>query len=103
MSTETRLVAPRLEALAGPLASAAVATPVSIARGPRVLAVLALLAASALCVATLQIRMERTGDSFYQFLVWNLFLAWVPLICAAAAFARARRGIDAVVIAQVLL
>ena len=67
------------------------------------LAVLALLAASALCVATLQIRMERTGDSFYQFLVWNLFLAWVPLICAAAAFARARRGIDAVVIALLLL
>jgi uncharacterized membrane protein len=80
-----------------------VATPVSIARGPRVLAVLALLAASALCVATLEIRMERTGDSFYQFLVWNLFLAWVPLICAAAAFARARRGIDAVVIALLLL
>ncbi len=47
--------------------------------------------------------MERTGDSFYQFLVWNLFLAWVPLICAAAAFARARRGIDAVVIALLLL
>ena len=103
MSTGTRVVGPRLEALAGPLASAAVATPVSIARSPRVLAVLALLAASALCVATLEIRMERTGDSFYQFLVWNLFLAWVPLICAAAAFARARRGIDAVVIALLLL
>ena len=76
----------------------------SLARDRRVLAVLALLAASALCVATLEVRIERTGDSFYRFLIWNLFLAWVPLFCAAAAFARAgRRGIDALVIVLLLL
>lgn len=68
------------------------------------LVVLALLAASALCIATLEIRIERTGDPFYRFLIWNLFLAWVPLFCAAAAFALARRrGIDLVVVALLLL
>ncbi len=75
----------------------------SWARDRRLLTVLALLAASALCVATLELRIERTGDSFYRFLVWNLFLAWIPLICAAAAFARARRRLDAIVIALLLL
>ncbi len=69
----------------------------------RALALLALLAASALCVATLELRIERTGDSFYRFLIWNLFLAWVPLLCAAAAFARARRRIDSLVVALLLL
>ncbi len=104
MSTDTTLVCAEAEALAEPLASAGVPTRVSIARDRRVLAVLALLAASALCVATLEVRMERTGDSFYQFLVWNLFLAWVPLVCAGAAFARARRrGLDLFVIVLLLL
>jgi uncharacterized membrane protein len=72
-------------------------------RDRRALAVLALLAASALCVATLELRIEKTGDSFYRFLIWNLFLAWVPLACAAAAFVRARRRVDALVVALLLL
>jgi uncharacterized membrane protein len=62
-----------------------------------------LLAASALCVATLELRIERTGDPFYRFLIWNLFLAWIPLVCATAAFARARRRIDAIVVVLLLV
>lgn len=52
----------------------------------------ALAAASALSVAALFVEIAETGNSFYRFLVWNLFLAWVPLAAALAchAFARAR-------------
>ena len=52
----------------------------------------ALAAASALSVAALLVEIGETGSSFYRFLVWNLFLAWIPLAAALAchAFARAR-------------
>ncbi len=58
---------------------------------------LALLAASALCVVLLEIRAHETGSSFYRFLIWNLTLAWVPFVLAVAAYARASRRIDALV------
>ena len=61
----------------------------------RAFAIAGLLAASVLCVALLELRVRETGNGFYRFLVWNLFLAWVPLILAAAAYARSRRGVDA--------
>jgi uncharacterized membrane protein len=56
------------------------------------LIVLALLAASVLSLGTLAAQIHATHDHRYTFLVWNLFLAWVPLIAAAFAFALARRG-----------
>jgi len=65
--------------------------------GRRTLAIVALLAASALCVATVEVRTHETGDAYYRFLVWNLILAWVPLAFALAAYARARRRVDLVV------
>jgi len=65
--------------------------------------VLALAAASALCVAILEVRIRRTGDSYYRFLVWNLILAWVPFALALLAYERARRGVDVVVAAFVVL
>ena len=65
--------------------------------GRRTLAFIALLAASALCVAMVEIRTHETGDAYYRLLIWNLFLAWVPLALAVAAYARARRRVDVVV------
>jgi uncharacterized membrane protein len=65
--------------------------------GRRTLAIVALLAASALCVALVEIRTHETDDSYYRFLVWNLILAWVPLGFAVAAYSRARRRVDALV------
>ncbi len=51
-----------------------------------------LLVASLLSVATIGIRVWRTGDAYYDSLVWNLVLAWVPLVLAAAAYASAARS-----------
>ena len=65
----------------------------------RALATIGLLAASVLCVALVEVRMRETGSDYYRFLVWNLFLAWVPLLLAIAAYTRARRRVDAVVLA----
>jgi uncharacterized membrane protein len=59
------------------------------------LTVLALANASVLCVALDEFRILRTGDPFYRFLAWNLFLAWVPFILAIVAFHRAQRRLDA--------
>jgi uncharacterized membrane protein len=61
-------------------------------RDRRALTIPALLAASALCVATVALREHHTGSDFYRFLIWNLVLAWVPLVLALAAYASARRG-----------
>ena len=63
----------------------------------RTLAVAALVAASLLCVALVEVRTRETGDAYYRFLVWNLILAWVPLALAIAAYVRARRRVDVIV------
>src|SRR5215212_3141333 len=62
-------------------------------RAREALAIVGLLAASVLCVGLLELRIRETGDGFYRFLVWNLFLAWIPLVLAAVAYARSRRGL----------
>jgi uncharacterized membrane protein len=63
----------------------------------------ALAAASVLCLATLALRIHHTGDDFYRFLAWNLFLAWVPLVLAAAAYARAATRARASAVALLVL
>jgi uncharacterized membrane protein len=50
-----------------------------------------LLAASALSVAALLAEIHHTGNSFYRFLVWNLFLAWIPVAAALACNVLSRR------------
>jgi uncharacterized membrane protein len=61
------------------------------------LIVLSLLAASVLSIGTLVAQIHATHDHRYTFLLWNLFLAWVPLIAAALAFALAQRGVGGLV------
>ena len=51
----------------------------------------------------LEVRIRQTGDAYYRFLVWNLILAWVPLAVALLAYERARRGVDVVVAAFVVV
>ncbi len=41
-----------------------------------------MLVSSAMSVALLLFRMYLTGTPSYIFLVWNLFLAWIPYLCA---------------------
>jgi uncharacterized membrane protein len=54
--------------------------------------VMALVLASALCGAMYAARVAYTGHLYYFFMLWNLFLAWIPLLCAfAARAAYARR------------
>ena len=65
----------------------------------RALTIPALLAATALCVATVVFRNLHDGNNFYSFLVWNLALAWIPFALALAAYANARRGNDAATVA----
>jgi uncharacterized membrane protein len=61
----------------------------------RRLAVLAVLAALSLLVtAMVGIRMSATGSPGYANLVWNLFLAWIPLLLALAIYDGARRGVS---------
>jgi len=60
----------------------------------RQLAVLASLAfASAICLALLAVRVLYSDSRNYSFLAWNLFLAWLPMLCALFAYnAYKRRG-----------
>ena len=46
---------------------------------------LALAFASAISVAVVLARICWTGDLHYGFLIWNLFLAWLPLVFALLA------------------
>ena len=41
-----------------------------------------LAGASVVCVGILRFRAELTGSTRYAFLLWNLFLAWIPFIIA---------------------
>ncbi|MFK7970794.1 MAG: DUF1361 domain-containing protein [Bacteroidia bacterium] len=42
-----------------------------------------LILASAFCVSLVAIRCYLTGHATFLFLVWNLFLAWIPLIISS--------------------
>lgn len=51
----------------------------------------ALAGASLLCVLLLEVRSELWTGAPYRFLIWNLFLAWLPLLAAGAAVRLANR------------
>jgi uncharacterized membrane protein len=62
----------------------------------RRLATLASLAAlTALVYAMVAVRVVYTGSEHYGALVWNLFLAWLPLVVALAVYDGYRRGAGA--------
>jgi uncharacterized membrane protein len=58
----------------------------------RALALAALALASAFCVATLIARWVYSNPGAYDFLAWNLFLAWIPLLAAVGVYDMQRRG-----------
>ena len=62
----------------------------------RIATLLALVALSGFCVALLAVRIERTANDHYDFLAWNLFLAWVPFVLALLVYDIRRRGVGAV-------
>ena len=51
-----------------------------------------LAVASALCVALELVREVRFGTPSYRFLLWNLVLAWVPVLLALLVYDRYRTG-----------
>jgi uncharacterized membrane protein len=59
----------------------------------RIATLFALLASSGFCLALLITRTERTGTQDYDFLAWNLFLAWVPFVLALLVYDARRRGV----------
>ena len=58
----------------------------------RVATIFAFVLASGLCVALVVLRAMRAGFNGYGFLVWNLFLAWIPFLLAVVFYDGYRRG-----------
>jgi uncharacterized membrane protein len=57
----------------------------------RLVTLLGLVGASAFCVALVLVRFAESGSAKFGGLVWNLFLAWIPLVLAVAVYDRWRR------------
>jgi len=58
----------------------------------RLLVLAGLSLASALCVGLELLRERHFGDGSYRFLLWNLTLAWIPLLVALVVYGSYRRG-----------
>jgi len=57
----------------------------------RLATVLGLFAASLFCVALVVVRNVHTGNGNFRYLIWNLFLAWIPFALAVFVYDRWRR------------
>src|SRR3954470_3148766 len=47
--------------------------------------------ASLFCLALIFARMRYSGSGYHRYLVWNLFLAWLPFLFALALYDRDQR------------
>src|SRR5438067_13022262 len=59
----------------------------------RFLVLAGLSMASGLCVALELFRERHFGDLDFRFLLWNLMLAWIPLVLALVVYDSYRRGV----------
>jgi uncharacterized membrane protein len=57
----------------------------------RLATILGLLAGSLSCVALVLVRNVHTGNVNFRYLIWNLFLAWIPFALAVFVYDRWRR------------
>jgi uncharacterized membrane protein len=57
----------------------------------RLVTMFGLFAGSLFCVALVVVRNVHTGDANFRYLVWNLFLAWIPFALAVSVYDRWRR------------
>ena len=64
-----------------------------------------LAGASVFCVALLRLRASLTGSTHYTFLIWNLFLAWIPFVIAYSIYITSigRRWLYAIIPLSALL
>jgi uncharacterized membrane protein len=72
----------------------------------RLLTILGLFAGSLFCVALVAVRNYHTGDANFRYLIWNLFLAWIPFALAVFVYDRWRRrgaGLTLFILAAVWL
>lgn len=58
----------------------------------RLVVLAGLAVASGLCLALELVRERHYGALDFRFLLWNLFLAWIPLVLALVVYDRYRRG-----------
>lgn len=66
------------------------------------LSALVLVGLSAAAVGLLTVRIAETGRPAFAFLVWNLWLAWCPLVAAAAVYAAHRATAPSVALVPLL-
>jgi uncharacterized membrane protein len=57
----------------------------------RLATILGLFAASLFCIALVVVRNVHTGNVNFRYLIWNLFLAWIPFALAVFVYDRWRR------------
>jgi uncharacterized membrane protein len=57
----------------------------------RLVTILGLFAGSLFCIALVLVRNVHTGDANFRYLIWNLFLAWIPFALAVFVYDRWRR------------
>ena len=69
----------------------------------RLVVLVGLGVASTLCLALELLREHRYGAYDFRFLIWNLILAWIPLLIALIVYDRYRRGRPLLLLAPALV